>query len=365
MSDEYIYLWAQWGILNGLNKHSFGKIQYDLILKRYGNLENAWKKIDVPFLQHLGFEREKSERVFKIRGMIDFEKMSKDLLRTQTRILCVDDKKGYPECLRNIPNPPVFLFIRGELPPLYKTIGVVGTRKITDYGKETTKKFVSGLVNSGFAIVSGLALGIDARAHRETLENGGSTIAVLGSGVDNLYPSSNSRLANDILKNGGAVVSEYPMGTPALAHHFPARNRIISGLSLGVLIIEGGESSGALITAKRALEQNREVFAVPGDINKLDLGGTNRIIRRSEAKLVQDVDHILEEFHMEKGGSRKKPAKLSDTESEVVECLRCGGKNIDELTAETTYDVSRLSEVLVGLQLKNVVREVDFRWVIA
>ena len=354
MNDEFLYLWAQWGILN------FD--QYQIVKKQFGDLETAWKKINTPFLQKLGFGREKAERVFDIRNGINFHQLIKRIENLNIRILCVDDSE-YPKCLRSISCPPVFLFIRGKLPSFHKSLGVVGTRQITDYGKMATEKLISGLVENGFVIVSGLALGIDAYAHEMTLKNKGITLAVLGSGVDHIYPSANRNLAERIIKKGGAIISEYPFGTPAMQHHFPIRNRIISGLSRGVLVIEGGPKSGALITARYALEQGREVFAVPNNINKLGLSGTNHLIRRGEAKLTEKVEDILEEFQMQPTAV-KQPITFSAIESELLEHISNEGKSIDELTLETPYNVARLSEVFINLQLKGVVREVGRKWVI-
>jgi DNA processing protein len=352
--DEFIYLWAQWGILE--------YCQYQTVLKRYGDLVNAWEKIDVTFLLQLGFHREKAERVLSYQKRIDLETMAKQMEDLDVRIFCVDDAE-YPSRLREIPNPPPFLFVRGPLPILHKAIGVVGTRGMTDYGRMATEKIVGDLTRNGFTIVSGLALGVDACAHAVALENKGPTVAVLGCGVDCIYPVENSNLAERILRNGGAIVSEHPFGTPALRHHFPLRNRIISGLSKGVLIIEGGVKSGALITARYALEQGREVFAVPNDITKRELGGTNHLIRRGEAKLVEKAEDILDEFGME-NANRTLPLCYSDLESEILGLIANQGKSIDTLTLETPYNVAKLSEALISLQLKGTVREIGGKWVI-
>lgn len=350
MTNEYLHLWAQWGILN--------YEQYQIVLRQFGDLESAWKKIDRLFLMKLGFGQEKVDRLLEIRKTTQFQRLEDFGMR----ILCVDNP-DYPKCLRSISSPPVFLFILGKLPLLHKSLGVVGTRDITDYGRIVTEKFVSDLTGSGFVIVSGLALGVDACAHETTLKNKGVTVAVLGSGVDRIYPSANRYLAERIISSGGAVISEYPLGTPAMQHHFPMRNRIISGLSRGVLIVEGGVRSGALITARYALEQGRDVFAIPNNITKQGLSGTNHLIRRGEAKLVENVNHILEEFQMQPQKS-KKPITFSSIESELLERILNGGKSIDELTIETSYNVARLSEVFINLQLKGVVREIGQKWVI-
>lgn len=348
--QDFVQLWAQWGILNFE--------QFEIVKKYFGDLETAWKKIDLAFLLKLGFGHPKSVRLLEIKRAVSFQ----HLQGFDYQILYIDEP-NYPACLKTISSPPVFLFVRGKLPPLHKSIGVVGTRAITDYGKVVTEKFVADLVHNQFVIVSGLALGVDALAHQITLKNAGRTIAVLGSGLDQIYPSQHCWLADRIIKTGGAIVSEYPIGTPALQHHFPFRNRIISGLSRGVLIVEGGVKSGALITARYALEQGREVFAIPNNINKMELSGTNHLIRRAEAKLVEKPAHILEEFNLSPVRV-KQPISFTGIESELIETIVNEGKSIDELTAETSYNVAKLSEVLIGLQLKGVVREINRKWVI-
>jgi len=354
MTDEYLYLWAQWGMLNFDH--------YQNVKKHFGDLETAWKKIDLHFLTQLGFGKEKAERVLDIKKAINFHQLIRRIEVLNARVICVDDP-DFPSCLRSISSPPVFLFVRGKLPPLHKSLGVVGTRKITDYGKLITEKFVSELVINGFVIISGLALGVDSCAHEAAIKNNGITIAVLGSGVDYIYPVANCNLFEKILKSGGAIISEYPLGTPALQHHFPVRNRIISGLSRGVLISEGGINSGALITARYALEQGREVFAIPNNLTKLGLSGTNHLIRRGEAKLVENINHILEEFQMQ-NSETKRTITFSTTESELLEYIMNGGKSIDELVLETPYNVAKLSEIFINLQLKGVVREINRKWVI-
>ena len=352
--DEYLYLWAQWGILNFE--------QYKIVKKEFSDLENAWKKITPDFLQYLGFGQEKITRILKIRERMDFQYLTNLLQHFNVQILCIDDD-NYPASLKTISNPPVFLFIRGKLPALHKAIAVVGTRKITDYGKMATEKLVTDLVHNNFTIVSGLALGVDGCAHHTTLGDQGVTIAVLGSGVDVIYPVAHRNLANQIVANNGAVISEYPLSTPASAHHFPLRNRIVSGLSRGTLVIEGGVKSGALITARYALEQGRDVFAVPNNITKRILSGTNHLIRRGEAKLVEKIEDILEEYQMQPT-EQLQPQLFEPREKELLELLAADGKSIDELALETPYNVARLSEILINLQLKGVAKEVGRKWII-
>jgi len=208
------------------------------------------------------------------------------------------ESKDYPEQLKEIYNPPLNLYVLGNKELLKQGgIAIVGTRKATDYGKKMTLQFAQDLSQNGINIISGLALGIDTCAHLGTLKanNKGKTIAVLGSGIDNIYPNQNIELARQIIQSGGCIISEYPVGVPANKLNFPQRNRIISGLSKGVLVIEAGENSGSLITADLALEQGRDVFAVPGNISSQMSIGTNNLIKQG-AKLVTSYTDIIDEI---------------------------------------------------------------------
>lgn len=351
--NEYVILWAQWGILN--------YDQYQKVIQHFGNLKNAWQHVTYHFLCQLGFGSEKARRLLEIKNRLDTPTIFKRIEKLNIDIICVDENR-YPTPLKSIETPPPFLFVRGKIPPLFKSIGVVGTRKITQYGLMVTEKIVTNLTLNNFVIISGLALGVDAYAHKTCLENKGVTIAVLGSGVDEFYPRTNYLLAQKILENNGAIISEYPIGTKPLKHHFPARNRIISGLSRGVLIAEAGIKSGALITARYALEQGREAFAIPNDITKKELSGTNYLIRKGEAKLIEKVEHILEEFQMEHRSNAPQKIQFSSLESEIIELIINEGMSIDQITQKTPYNVARLSEVLIELQLKGVVREINRKW---
>lgn len=311
----------------------------------------------------IGIGTEKVDRILEIRERISFHDIVKKMEDLNVRLLSIEDS-DYPSYLKSIHDPPPFLFVRGKLPLFHKSLGVVGTRGITPYGQMVTEKLVADLARNGFVIVSGLALGVDSCAHETTLKNSGITVAVLGSGIDKIYPSWNYRLAGRIINQGGAIVSEYPLGTPAMKHHFPERNRIISGLSRGVLVSEGGVKSGALITARQALEQGREVFAVPNNITKVSLSGTNHLIRRGEAKLVERVEHILEEFQMEPA-RQQLSFDFDDTEKTLLTSLSNGGKTMDELIIDTSWSISRLSEIITNLQLKGAVRGEGQRWVLS
>ncbi len=253
-------------------------LQLAAILKPYPSYAQAWRKISS--LQHIPLSPQQA-----------WEKLEKSKIK-----FVLPSEKEYPFLLKEISVPPRGLYYQGNFFPEMIPLAVVGTRKISNYGKTVAKKIVQELVRYNFIIVSGLAEGVDTIAHQTALKNGGRTIAILGSGLDNIYPASNQKLAQQIIQMG-AVVSEYPLGTLPHRSNFPCRNRIISGLSWGTLVIEAPIKSGALITANFALEQNREVFAIPGPVFQLNSQGTNRLIQEG-AKLVININDILKELNI-------------------------------------------------------------------
>jgi DNA processing protein len=268
---------------------------------------------------------------------------------------------GYPEALRQIYDPPSFLWVRGSLTPEdRRAVAVVGTRRPSDYGKRVAEELAGELATKGFTVVSGLAYGIDAVAHRAALKAGGRTIAVLGSGVDRVYPGRHVGLAREIVQ-AGAVISEYPLGADPDPPNFPRRNRVVSGLSLGVLVVEAYENGGALITARLALEQNREVFAVPGGIRSGASTGTNRLIQEGAAKLVLDVDDILEELGFaDASNAETKPAPVPDLdgpEKALFEALNGDTVTIDALCIRTGLDPSTALIHLLNLEFRGLVRQ--------
>ncbi len=268
----------------------------------------------------------------------------------------------YPELLKNSIDPPVALFYRGKLPEEWPpTLAVVGTRMPTAYGRMATEKLVSELVNEGIAIVSGLARGVDTIAHRTALKRGGVTYAVLGCGVDCIYPPENSRLFEQI-EQEGAIFSEYFIGTQPDAVNFPRRNRIISGMSLGVVVVEAGRKSGALITAAYAVEQNREVFAIPGNITSPKSVGTNRLIQQG-AKLVAGVDDVLEEIssklRRKEAFTRPLPPNLNELELKLLDHLSNEPKHIDKLVLELQESPSVILARLLTLELMGVVKQLS------
>lgn len=284
-----------------------------------------------------------------------------DILDTVRRvrdasITIVDDE--YPELLHQIPDPPAALFHRGNLELLTRpAVAIVGSRRASRYGLAVAERLGRQLSSRGFTVISGLARGIDQAAHEGALESGGSTIAVLGTGIDIDYPRG-SRALRSRIETGGLILTEFPHGTPPFPAHFPVRNRIISGLSLGVVIVEATDRSGSLITARTAAEQNREVFAVPGSIFGKGSAGPHRLIQYG-AKLVHDVDDILEELRVA-GSSESEPEPEAHAEglaARVLELLTLDQPHhVDRIAASLDVGLTTLSASLLELEMDGLIR---------
>lgn len=285
------------------------------------------------------------------------------MFKKQTKIdypkIAINDEQ-YPPQLREIAQPPAVLYIRGHIPKNRPMVAVVGTRRCTPYGKRATEHIVRGLVRAGCVIVSGMAIGIDSEAHKAALEAGGETIAVVGSGIDEsvVYPSSNKGLAREIEKHGG-VISEFDPYAKSETFYFPQRNRVISGLSLGVAVIEAKEKSGALITANFALEQNREVFAVPGSIFWETSAGTNNLIKQG-AKAVTCAEEILTELNIPIPEKKSdKPIAKNLTEQKILDLLidkKGASVHIDTIIAKSKLPASEVSSTLTEMELNEKVK---------
>jgi DNA processing protein len=269
----------------------------------------------------------------------------------------------YPARLRSIADPPPCLYVKGEIRQQDdKAVAVIGTRSASHYGRRVARDLCRGLASLGFTVISGMARGIDGVAHDEALNAGGRTIAVLGSGVDRAYPPEHRKLYHRISENG-AVISELPLGAPPLAFNFPARNRLISGLSAGVVVVEATEKSGSLITAAIALEQGREVFAVPGEVGSSRSRGGHRLIRQG-AKLVENVDDILEEIAPQLVARDRHPAVLRTLPVEaqpethkIFELLQVRSLHIDEVIEASGFSASRVSQILLELELQGFLKQ--------
>lgn len=306
-----------------------------------------------------GFDKKIANSIIKNRNDKFVEKQLKILNKTGSCIISLWDKE-YPENLKNIFDPPILLFVRGSFNERDKiSISIVGSRSPSVYGKLAAEKLSSELAKEGITVVSGFARGIDSVAHKSAVDNGTRTIAVLGCGVDVIYPPEQKKLFFKIIDNG-AVISEYPFETPPDAFNFPKRNRIISGLSLGTVVVEASEKSGALITANEALEQNREVFALPGNINAPTSKGTNKLIKEG-AVLVQSVNDILEEIapHLKRKTIEKTILPdLTGNEMQVFKVITDTPVHVDMIAELSKKDVSELSMILLTLELKGIIKQV-------
>lgn len=296
-------------------------------------------------------------------------------------ILVLDDGV-YPPLLREIYDPPIVLYVKGEWSKCLEQpcVALVGSRRCSTYGQNAAMMLARDLAQRGVTVVSGFARGIDAAAHRGALEAGGRTIAVLGTGIDECYPRDHRKLGQEILEHGGAMISQFPLGTPPVSENFPYRNRIISGLSLGVVVVEAAENSGSLITARLAIEQNREVWAVPGNITSRNSFGTNYLIKGAGAKLVQQWQDIATElppqiaamllpppFGMKKQKTLADqlllvPENLSGSERIVLKLLSPDNPaHIDALLDKTKLSISDLTAALLALEMNELIRQLPGR----
>lgn len=333
-----------------------GSVRLKLLLDYFKDPKAVWdcsykelKSLAVPEKVLTGISNKKKE--------LSPELYWEELEREQIKILTFFDK-DYPALLKEIPDPPLILYYKGEVKKSDShSIGVVGTRKITSYGRVVTEQFTSGLVAAGLVIVSGLARGVDTIAHKTTLENEGRTLAILGGGLNLIFPPENIKLAAQIWDGRGAVMTEFPPNYPHLAGNFPGRNRIISGLSLGILVTEAAEDSGSLITARYASEQGREVFAIPGPVTS-DLSRGPSILIKEGARLVYQVDDILDELGLDKDRRVADPAALdlSADDRVVLECLRNDTKHVDEVCRSLKKSSQLVTSSLIRLEIKGVVK---------
>jgi DNA processing protein len=348
-----IKYWVGFSFIPGI-----GRVRLSQMEGYFGNLENAWKAAPAE-LKQARLDSSVVNAISTWRPKISLEAEMEKLERYGVKVLIYSDS-GYPSRLKEIYDYPPILYVRGSLLPEDEwCLAVVGTRRATVYGRQVTEEIVADLARSRITIVSGLAKGIDSVAHRSALEAGGRSIAVFACGLDMVYPSENTDLARRVMQQG-ALVSEYPLGTRPKPDNFPRRNRIMSGISLGVLVIEAGETSGALITANMALEQNREVLAVPGSILSPASRGTNHLIQEG-AKLVRSYRDILEELNLTAVAQQIEMKEIipeSDTEALLLKQLSGEPTHIDEVCRSSGLPVSTVSSTLAIMELKGLVRAV-------
>lgn len=305
-----------------------------------------------------------------IAGFNDWDEVDRIIEKTHSigaEIMTFWDD-DYPVLLREIYDPPMMLWIKGDRKVLNSEgIAVVGTRRVGKYGQEMARKFSDGLCKKGLTVYSGLAYGVDGVAHKAAVESGGETVAVLGSGIDWIYPSDHKGLAAEIVNSGGAVISEFPMGTAPEMGNFPVRNRIVSGMSLGTLVIASGIKGGSMITARSALDQNREVFVIPHPIGRVSGEGCNSLIQNGMGKLVLNVEDILQEIDVHLSGEEPteentkkngwRELELGELEMQICELLEESSYHIDTLAEKLERESYQLLPQLLELEMKNCVHQ--------
>ncbi|MFC1962325.1 DNA-processing protein DprA [Chloroflexota bacterium] len=353
MDKSNIKYWVGFSLISGI-----GRVRFQQLQNFFGSLEHAWQAAPGE-LKKAGLDNNVVNSINHQRPLISLDDEMAKLERYGVKVLTCHDA-AYPARLKEIYDYPPLLYVRGTLLPEDEwRLAVVGTRRATAYGKQVAEEIVADLVQSKITIVSGLAKGIDTIAHQCALAAGGRTIAISACGLDLVYPSENTELALRVIKQG-ALLSEYPLGTRPRAEYFPRRNRIMSGLSLGVLVVEAGNSSGALITAQMALEQNREVFAIPGSILSPTSRGTNHLIQEG-AKLVRDYSDILEELNLTTVAHQmeiKEILPISTTEMLLLKQLGTEPAHIDEVCRSSDLPPATVSSTLAMMELKGLVKQV-------
>ena len=337
-----------------------GRVRIGLLEERFGSLEAAWGA-SAGELRAAGLDTRVVSAITEVRTKIDPHDELDRVQKAGVDVLTWHDPT-YPRLLREIDDLPPVLYIRGELTDDdQRSVTIVGTRKPTAYGKEAARHLSGDLASAGVTVVSGLARGIDGIAHRAALEAGGRTLGVMGSGLDVPYPPEHAGLMRQMAENG-AVISEYPLGTKPDARHFPRRNRLLSGLSLGTLVIEAPERSGTFSTIRSALEQNREVLCVPGSIYSPASALTNQMIREG-AKLVMNAEDVLEELNLGAATAHQSPLPgldepVSGDEAAIYEVLNLDPQHIDDLSRRTEIPVTRVMGALSVMELRGQVRQV-------
>lgn len=353
MLANYRRYWIGFNHVKGI-----GAVRMRALLEYFGNVQTAWQASSGELLR-AGLSEKIAAEVLSVRSNLDLDRIEAGLDSEHIQVLTWEDD-GYPRHLLKIDQPPPVLYLRGAfLPEDEWAVAVVGTRRVSPYGRQVAAEMCSFLAANGITVVSGLAKGVDAIAHDTSLRHNGRTIAVLGSGIDRLYPPENTKLAEKIWLNG-ALLSDYPPGTEPLALNFPPRNRIISGLSLATIIIEAGKTSGALITARFAIEQGRDVMAVPGNIHAPQSQGTNSLIQQGAFPLLQpkDILDMLDLNMITEHQTAQVILPKDPIEARLVTILGAQPTHVDEIRAKADLPIETVTAALTMLELKGVVKQV-------
>jgi len=339
-----------------------GSVTLRKLARFFPDFKSAWEA-PLELLLQAGIGPQSAENICQKRNAINPQEEWGKVLKYGIDIVSWNDD-SYPPLLKQIPNPPFLLYFKGDINVCRQLpVAVVGSRKYSSYGAQAVEQIVKRLSEAGVTIISGLALGIDGLAHRAALESGGRTVAILGNSLDepNIYPRYHYSLSQEIVEHDGCVISEYPIPTPAAAGTFPARNRLIAGISLGTLVIEAGEKSGSLITAQWALEFNREIFAVPGSIFSSQSEGTNALIKQG-AKLVGSVSDILEELNINESTKEKNvPIEIvpeNEEEKLILKSLSTEPVHIDKLARVTKLRTMTISSAITIMEMKGWIKNI-------
>lgn len=329
------------------------------LINYFPTLEQAWSASRNELIA-AGLEEHAVEKIIHIRPSIDRDEVYENIIKHQVHVCTIFDD-DYPERLKTIPIPPPVLYYKGVFPSEndVHALSVVGTRKMTPYGKQVIASIVADCAARGCMILSGLALGVDGAAHKAALSVNARTVAALAHGLNTVQPTTHARLAEEILEQGGALISEFPIGTPSLKQHFPQRNRIIAGLSQGTLIVEADIGSGTLITAHYALEYGREVFSVPGSIFSQQSRGTLQLLKQG-AIPVMSSDDIFEAFEIAAPMQQEALPLPSLTEDEacIMKVLSFTATHIDDMIKQTKLDVQKIHSILVAMELKGYIQDI-------
>lgn len=335
----------------------FGPARTKLLLTYFKTGRKIWESSNEE-LTETGLSQKKVFEFDKFRKDFDIKEYFDRLDNLKIKVTTVLDK-NFPKNLTGLDGSPLVLYYKGSIDPLKTNcVAIVGTRKITSYGREVTQKFSSELANFGITIISGLAYGVDTAAHRGCLSVQGKTVAVLGNGLDFIYPSENKGLAEEIIKTGGAIMSEYPLGYPALPVNFAIRNRIVSGLSDAVIVVEGAEKSGTLLTATHAAEQGKTVFAIPGQITS-PLSAAPLFLLKNGAKMATETKDILDELDMQIKVDKEKIERVapsSPEEEKLLDILVNEALHLDELVRMSGCTTSEISARLTIMEMKGMVK---------
>jgi len=352
LEDQRLF-WVGFNLVKGI-----GAVRFRTLLNTFGDAKTAWQA-SPEALRATGLNEKLVDNLLKARSQVSLEKVWERLQAQGIQVLIWDDE-AYPRRLKEIDQPPPVLFLRGDLLPEDEwAVAIVGTRRVTAYGRQVAEELSGTLARNGVTVVSGMALGVDSAAHQAALNAGGRTIAVFGTGVDQIYPPQNRRLAEQISQQG-ALLSDYPLGTPPDGVNFPPRNRIISGLSLAVVVVEAGLTSGALITASFAAEQGRDVFAVPGNINAPQSLGANRLIQDGAHPLLnpQDVLEALNLTMLTEHRTARNVLPTDPVEKQVYAVLGTEPLHVDEIRQRADMPIAQVSATLALMELKGMVRQV-------